>query len=318
MLQKRALVILLLFCVSLPFSAQAHSGRTDSDGGHWNHDTWEYHYHHGYGPHQHIDGVCPYKFDDQTGQNSGSSGGGSKSESGGGGSSSKGGGGTSAKESSSSGAFWRVALFFGGLFVLWRIIGFVWRREDRAKEKIRRAEAEKAAALERERREKRKAEEARAREERARQWKLQKEQEERERAERIARADRERLERFEREKSRYQELYAGKTVLEIAGAPLGVEISADGLPRLTGAERWGKTFTFFIAPKGKTFHAKKGCNESAIYPLNAVSIRASKRVPCSKCRPVLPDLAWYDKCDSIRANMRKYGIEELAKHTSDD
>lgn len=32
-----------------------HRGRTDSNGGHYDHSTGEYHYHHGEGPHQHYD-----------------------------------------------------------------------------------------------------------------------------------------------------------------------------------------------------------------------------------------------------------------------
>lgn len=39
----------------------AHSGRTDSSGGHYNHSTGEYHYHHGYPAHQHTGGACPYE-----------------------------------------------------------------------------------------------------------------------------------------------------------------------------------------------------------------------------------------------------------------
>ena len=56
--------------------AYAHPGRTDSDGGHTNHSTGEYHYHHGYDDHQHydMDGDgdidCPYEFKDRTGSNS--------------------------------------------------------------------------------------------------------------------------------------------------------------------------------------------------------------------------------------------------------
>ena len=41
----------------------AHSGGTDSDGGHFNHSTGDYHYHHGYPPHSHENG-CPYDYDD--------------------------------------------------------------------------------------------------------------------------------------------------------------------------------------------------------------------------------------------------------------
>lgn len=65
-----ALVLAVTLCIG---SASAHPGRTDANGGHYNHSTGEYHYHHGYPAHQHIDGVCPYDYDDRTGWNSGSS-----------------------------------------------------------------------------------------------------------------------------------------------------------------------------------------------------------------------------------------------------
>lgn len=51
----------------------AHSGGTDGEGGHRDSSTGEYHYHHGYPAHQHTDGICPYDFEDKTGQNSGTS-----------------------------------------------------------------------------------------------------------------------------------------------------------------------------------------------------------------------------------------------------
>jgi len=44
----------------------AHSGGTDENGGHYDHSTGEYHYHHGYPAHQHPNGKCPYAFDDNT------------------------------------------------------------------------------------------------------------------------------------------------------------------------------------------------------------------------------------------------------------
>ena len=38
----------------------AHSGGTDSNGGHYNRYTGEYHYHHGEKAHQHPNNICPY------------------------------------------------------------------------------------------------------------------------------------------------------------------------------------------------------------------------------------------------------------------
>lgn len=51
----------------------AHSGRTDSKGGHYDRKNGGYHYHHGYPAHDHPDGKCPYDFDDKTADKSSSS-----------------------------------------------------------------------------------------------------------------------------------------------------------------------------------------------------------------------------------------------------
>lgn len=69
----RRFVSLLVLLLLLSSVALAHSGRTDSKGGHMNHSTGEYHYHHGYSAHQHENDICPYDNKDKSGQNSGSS-----------------------------------------------------------------------------------------------------------------------------------------------------------------------------------------------------------------------------------------------------
>ncbi len=76
-------ILLLCLCCLLCFQtvALAHGGSTDENGGHYDRSTGEYHYHHGYPAHLHTNGVCPYNFDDKTGQNSGGSGNGSSKES---------------------------------------------------------------------------------------------------------------------------------------------------------------------------------------------------------------------------------------------
>ena len=58
------IIPLLLATLLLSVVSFAHSGRTDSQGGHRDGNT--YHYHHGYSAHQHTNGVCPYNFNDQT------------------------------------------------------------------------------------------------------------------------------------------------------------------------------------------------------------------------------------------------------------
>ena len=64
-------VIIGLVAVLASFTV-LHQGRTDSNGGHYDHSTGEYHYHHGYPAHDHYDmngdGIvdCPYNFKDKT------------------------------------------------------------------------------------------------------------------------------------------------------------------------------------------------------------------------------------------------------------
>lgn len=72
-LRKLILPLLLIVVIMCASSyAIAHSGKTDSNGGHRDSTTGKYHYHHGYPAHSHkdIDGDgkkdCPYEFDDQT------------------------------------------------------------------------------------------------------------------------------------------------------------------------------------------------------------------------------------------------------------
>lgn len=57
---KKSKWLIPLLAILLCMTSYAHSGRTDSNGGHYNRSTGEYHYHHGYSAHQHPGGVCPY------------------------------------------------------------------------------------------------------------------------------------------------------------------------------------------------------------------------------------------------------------------
>lgn len=58
------LVLIVILIATIPVLTFAHPGRTDSSGGHHDYSNasglGSYHYHHGYGPHLHDGGVCPY------------------------------------------------------------------------------------------------------------------------------------------------------------------------------------------------------------------------------------------------------------------
>ena len=53
-------ILLIILIFYIPISVQAHSGGTDGSGGHYDHSTGDYHYHHGYPAHDHPNGECPY------------------------------------------------------------------------------------------------------------------------------------------------------------------------------------------------------------------------------------------------------------------
>ena len=95
-----ALVILILLLISHcgVLVASAHSGGTDSKGGHTNSATGEYHYHHGYPAHSHPNGICPYSTNGSSGSTGSSS---------------------SSSSSSSSGSNWVwLSVAFGGISVV--------------------------------------------------------------------------------------------------------------------------------------------------------------------------------------------------------
>lgn len=68
-----AIICFALFATLAVVCVEAHPGRTDSNGGHYNHSTGEYHYHHGQPEHYHydIDGDgdldCPYEYEHEEG-----------------------------------------------------------------------------------------------------------------------------------------------------------------------------------------------------------------------------------------------------------
>lgn len=69
----KLVIVIIIFTGSFSTVAFAHAGKTDELGGHYDNATGEYHYHHGYSAHKHINGICPYNHDDQTNHSSNNS-----------------------------------------------------------------------------------------------------------------------------------------------------------------------------------------------------------------------------------------------------
>ena len=70
---KKIIPLFIIFISLFSITSYAHSGRTDSNGGHYNRSTGEYHYHHGYSAHQHPNGICPYENDKSRNENNSNS-----------------------------------------------------------------------------------------------------------------------------------------------------------------------------------------------------------------------------------------------------
>ena len=60
-MRRQFILLFFLICALASSTGYAHSGGTDAKGGHYDHSTGQYHYHHGYSAHQHPNGVCPYE-----------------------------------------------------------------------------------------------------------------------------------------------------------------------------------------------------------------------------------------------------------------
>lgn len=266
---RRFLVILT--CVLLLMPASAHSGGTDSQGGHYNRSTGEYHFHHGYPAHQHENGVCPYAFDDQTGRNSGTP--------------STGSSGTKhsttvsptpsapapAKEQSKDS--WVSWVIVGVVLTFW--LGPVVIATVAALCSI----PSQLLAARRRRKEQRLKEQAAQ-------------------------------ERFQKEREEFFSTYQGRSLDELVPpATLGAFIGEDGLPCGPGLGKWGSEYTVFVTgTKSPVFHRTSVCGTACGFPVNLV--RVGHRRPCSRCyrHTPVPDLTWYYERKKLLDRCRYYDV----------
>ena len=323
-------IFLVLLLLSIPLSVSAHAGKTDSQGGHTDWSTGEYHYHHGYPAHDHYDmdgdGIldCPYDFVDKTNHSSsGSSSSGytgyslpaietrplptfpkatdstvpiktqSKNESG--------------EETMSS--FWKYLI--GAMIITIVVLLFkLWSRNEDIK--ILKRDSENTI-----------------------EWLRKKSQQEtdkikseyenrisslegslRHKDESFTNMRNNLLSQIEQSKSEtkklksslksdltcfdsiFREKCGDNYLYKLFGAPKGDYVCGDNLPStLDGSPSyWGDKYTFYTSSKGIKYHSKN-CRHVGNYsiPVNSYTIYSSQGeyVPCQQCKPELPDLNWY-------------------------
>lgn len=110
---------------------------------------------------------------------------------------------------------------------------------------------------------------------------------------------------FLREQAIAMELYAGKTLEELAPVPAGTYLTANGVPKSSGGGLWGTKYTFYRSSSGCVYHKKRGCSGASI-EINAVNLNGL--APCKRCNPTAPDLSWLKNRNEVIKNCKKYGI----------
>lgn len=334
---KLKYLVLLLVCFLLPVTASAHPGGTDANGGHTDRETGDYHYHHGYEAHYHTGGVCPFAFDDQTGSNSGE-----PSES----SDSIPKEAPDVEWVEIANGWWHNPDLDqwrdpeGNIYTeleYYEAFGYtyhedlgIWTGPDGIinEDGIFQSYDDIAAEIEAgepvhgdlETEDQAISSDSPSQKKHpVLEWILtalcvlfflvypaicfvlmivghfiDKKAQKKEFAERQV---------------YYQNLYCGKTKEEVArmcGMPDMVYLGKDGLPKGASLWHWGDEFTFFVSKSGKAFHRSASCNKHATIPCHALLL--GKRTPCTRCKPVQPDLSWYYAYLTAMRNIKKYKV----------
>lgn len=277
-----ALVLAVTLCIG---SASAHPGRTDANGGHYDHSTGEYHYHHGYPAHQHIDGVCPYDYDDRTGWNSGRSGqekglyyldgtpverkNETKPE-------------PEPKKSQIGGliAFW-AAVF---IFFVWPMLsaiaeGISWYREKRNQQTPPALPEPKPA--------KQKPVQPPMRT--------------------ISKEEREHMIQADA----YREMCGGRSIREMAEVPEDVYFDTFDRPNTLNRDPPDDPFFVYVTKNGASYHLRTCRLAKTASPMNICQAMAEGKQPCKLCRPMekLPDFAV--RYRELKRIQREYGVYML-------
>lgn len=309
MYNKKIVSFILLF-VLLSSIAYGHPGKTDSNGGHTDSSTGEYHYHHGYPAHQHTGGVCPYDYDDRTGYNSGSTNGNKKENNGSISSDID----KEPKPSVRSQIILLAIISFGiaqginkfGLQIIdyllktkfslanelcpWKSAILIWISVFSALFDVSFRENLEPKIS----------------------WFIipiciillyvftsYK-------AEKQKKIECEEKLKFEEEKQEYVQFFSEHTIEELCDLPDGTEIGTDGLPKEKEKDGWGK-YTAYISTYGKSYHSKEGCSNA----YRKIHLYYAQMIykPCKRCVKENIDFSWYRKAKKFLDIKNKYGIK---------
>ncbi len=143
------------------------------------------------------------------------------------------------------------------------------------------------------------------------------------------RQQQEEREQWEQDRAEYVQKFVMSSTLELSNAPTNCYVGEDGLPACrTGDGRWGDGYTVYMTGGGRAYHLSscRVVKSNYAIPVNAYRAKTGYRwyngehgyCPCSYCRPVLPDMAWYEKYLEIRRIREKYDIPEPALKSEEE
>lgn len=292
MRKRIVLIIALLIIIAAPLYAFAHPGKTDSDGGHTDSETGDYHYHHGYPAHEHRDmdgdGIpdCPYNFDDKTGWNSGT----------------RSGGGNLKDDENEA---WQLSDYLSFVFfltsfvflILWRIKCSDYKKLQKFVDNARKELDQKRINVEKlEKQLISDTDELRAEIKKKHEREIEKIKEEycKKYADFEVMYDLN-TKSGSSSDSRAAAIFCSKTIEELAGAPDGDYIGEDDLPYSFDKENgiYGK-YSRYITAKGKCYHTRH-CDGYIEYNALIVKKEFPELHSCEKCCSQLPEMDWVDR-----------------------
>ena len=270
-------------CLLFILEVSAHPGGTDADGGHWDYDAGEYHYHHGYTAHSHYDmdgdGAvdCPYDFKDRTGSQSGTSTGGTSYSS------------RSYNDSSNTRIvtvyedrevikevpvtpMWIKSVLYALIFLLFAFFIIAKFKVNRLKKDLK------------------------------------------DQTDLHARSEKENREILAGFNADAVNVYGKSYLYRICGAPHGDYMGADNLPAAYygSNQKWGEKYTFYWGGASTRKFHRYTCRfaRSNSY-VNAYTLKKYKHlcVPCSICNPEIPNMAWVEKYLIYIKFLGKYSVE---------
>jgi hypothetical protein len=116
--------------------------------------------------------------------------------------------------------------------------------------------------------------------------------------------------KYEEEKAYYANLYGGKSSIELAKVPANIKFGDDKLPISIDESglKWGKAFTVYVTQYGTCYHKKLGCCGSQ-YTVHLFSV-IHRKTGCTKCTKQnnieIPQ--WYFDYLEIKRNKEKYNM----------